>query len=105
MPMPLLEDGMRYGFKVSIPTFFYAIQEAEKTPGGITGMHWMEGPRGVEFGSLASFISTSLTKKNHLMYLLAINQALPYGGSFVTYGHPGGSAAGDISIIWNDVLN
>ena len=40
----------------------------------------------------------------HLMYLLAINQALPYGCSFVTYGHPGGSEAGDIIIIWNDVL-
>ena len=40
----------------------------------------------------------------HLMYLLAINQALSYGCSFVTYGHPGGSAAGDITIIWNDVL-
>ena len=36
------------------------------------------------------------------MYLLAINQALPYGCSFVTYGHPEGSAAGDI---WNDVFN
>ena len=43
----------------------------------------------------------------HLMYLLAINQALPYGCSFVTYGHPEGSAAGDITIItiiWNDVF-
>ena len=40
----------------------------------------------------------------HFMYLLAINQALPYGCSFVTYGHPEGSAAGDIAIIWNDVL-
>ena len=39
------------------------------------------------------------------MYLLAINQALPYGCNFVTYGHPEGSAAGDIIIIWNDVLN
>ena len=38
------------------------------------------------------------------MYLLAINQALPYGCSFVTYGHPEGSAAGDITIIWNDVF-
>ena len=38
------------------------------------------------------------------MYLLAINQALPYGCSFVTYGHPEGSAAGDITIIWNDAL-
>ena len=28
------------------------------------------------------------------MYLLAINQALPYGCSFVTYGHPEDSAAG-----------
>ena len=37
------------------------------------------------------------------MYLLAINQALPYGCSFVTYGHPEGSA-GDITIIWNDVF-
>ena len=37
------------------------------------------------------------------MYFLAINQALPYGCSFVTYGHPEGSAAGDITIIWNDV--
>ena len=36
------------------------------------------------------------------MYLLVINQALPYGCSFVTYGHPEGSAAGDI---WNDVFN
>ena len=35
------------------------------------------------------------------MYLLAINQALPYGCSFVTYGHPEGSAAGEITIIWN----
>ena len=33
------------------------------------------------------------------MYLLAINQALSYGCSFVTYGHPEGSAAGDITII------
>ena len=41
------------------------------------------------------------------MYLLAINQALPYGCSFATYGHPEGSAAGDITIItiiWNDVF-
>ena len=41
------------------------------------------------------------------MYLLAINQALPYGCSFVTYGHPEGSATGDITIItiiWNDVF-
>ena len=38
------------------------------------------------------------------MYLLAINQALPYGCSFVTYGHPEGSAAGDNTIIWNDVF-
>ena len=38
------------------------------------------------------------------MYLLAINQALPYGCSFVTYGYPEGSAAGDITIIWNDVF-
>ena len=38
------------------------------------------------------------------MYLLAINQALPYGYSFVTYGHPEGSEARDISIIWNDVF-
>ena len=38
------------------------------------------------------------------MYLLAINQALPYGCSFVTYEHPEGSAAGDITIIWNDVF-
>ena len=38
------------------------------------------------------------------MYLLDINQAMRYGYSFVTYGHPGGSAAGDIKIIWNDVL-
>ena len=38
------------------------------------------------------------------MYLLAINQALPYGCSFVTYGRPEGSAAGDITIIWNDVF-
>ena len=38
------------------------------------------------------------------MCLLAINQALPYGCSFVTYGHAEGSAAGDITIIWNDVL-
>ena len=30
------------------------------------------------------------------MYLLAINQALPYGCSFVTYGHPEGSAAGTL---------
>ena len=37
------------------------------------------------------------------MYPLAISQALPYGCSFVTYGHPEGSAAGDITIIWNDV--
>ena len=36
-----------------------------------------------------------------IMYLLAINQALPYGCSFVTYGHPEGTAAGDIAIIWN----
>ena len=43
------------------------------------------------------------TKKN-LMYLLAINQALPYGCSFVTYGHPEGSAVGNITIIWDDVL-
>ena len=31
----------------------------------------------------------------------------PYGCSFVTYGHPEGSAAGDITIItiiWNDVF-
>ena len=41
----------------------------------------------------------------HLMYLFAINQALPYGCSFLTYGHPGVSEAGDITIIWNDVLN
>ena len=27
-----------------------------------------------------------------------------YGCSFVTYGHPEGSAAGDITIIWNDVF-
>ena len=40
----------------------------------------------------------------YLMYLMAINQALPYGCSFVTYGHPEGSAAGDIIIIWNDVF-
>ena len=40
----------------------------------------------------------------HLMYLLAINQALPCGCSFVTYGHPEGSAAGDITIIWNGVF-
>ena len=49
------------------------------------------------FGSLTS----------PFMYLLAINQALPYGCSFVTYGHPEGSAAGDvtiITIIWNDVF-
>ena len=39
-----------------------------------------------------------------LTFLLAINQALPYGCSFITYGHPGGSAADDITIIWNDVL-
>ena len=39
-----------------------------------------------------------------IMYLLAINQALPYGCSFVTYGHLEGSAAGDITIIWNDVF-
>ena len=38
------------------------------------------------------------------MYLLAINQALPYGCSFVTYEHPEGSAVDDITIIWNDVL-
>ena len=38
------------------------------------------------------------------MYLLAINQAQPYGCSFVTCGHPEGSAAGDITIIWNDVF-
>ena len=38
------------------------------------------------------------------MYLLAINQALLYGCSFVTYEHPEGSAAGDITIIWNDVF-
>ena len=38
------------------------------------------------------------------MYLLATNQALPYGSSFVTYGHPEGSAAGDITIISNHVL-
>ena len=38
------------------------------------------------------------------MYLLAINQALLYGCSFVTYGYPEGSAAGDITIMWNDVL-
>ena len=40
------------------------------------------------------------------MYLLAINinQALPYGCSFVTYGHPEGSATGDITIIRNDVF-
>ena len=38
------------------------------------------------------------------MYLLAINQALPYRCSFVTYGHPEGSAAGDITIICNDVF-
>ena len=35
---------------------------------------------------------------------MAINQALPNGYSFVTYGHPEGSAAGDITIIWNDVI-
>ena len=35
---------------------------------------------------------------------LGINQALPYGCSFVTYGHPEGSAAGDITIIWSDVF-
>ena len=32
---------------------------------------------------------------------------VPYGCSFVTYGHPEGSAAGDIiiiTIIWNDVF-
>ena len=53
-----------------------------------------------------TFFSTSSKKKKkiHLMYLLAINQALPYGCSFVTYGHPEGSAAGDITIIWNDVF-
>ena len=38
------------------------------------------------------------------MYVLAINQALPYGCSFVTYGHPEGSVTGDITIIWNDVF-
>ena len=38
------------------------------------------------------------------MYLLAINQALSYGCSIVTSGHPEGSAAGDITIIWNDVF-
>ena len=32
------------------------------------------------------------------MYLLAINQALPYGYSFVIYGHPEGSAASDTTI-------
>ena len=35
---------------------------------------------------------------------LGHHQTLPYGCSFVTYEHPGGSAAGDITIIWNDVL-
>ena len=38
------------------------------------------------------------------MYLLAINQALPYGCSFVTYGHPEGSAEGGFTINWNDVF-
>ena len=40
----------------------------------------------------------------HIRLILAINQALPDDCSFVIYGHPGGSAAGDITIIWNDVL-
>ena len=39
------------------------------------------------------------------MYLLAINQALPYGCSFVTYGHPEDSAAGDITIFGMMCLN
>ena len=38
------------------------------------------------------------------MYLLAINQALPYGCSFVTNGHPEGSAADDITIYMYIVL-
>ena len=38
------------------------------------------------------------------MYLLAINQSLSYGFGFVACGHPEGSAAGDITIIWNDVF-
>ena len=40
----------------------------------------------------------------HLMYHLAINLAPLSGCSFVTCGHPEGSAAGDITIIWNDVF-
>ena len=58
-------------------------------------------PFGVEFGLLASFFSKSI---KNLMYLLVINQALPYGCSFVIYGHPGSSAADDVTIIWNDLL-
>ena len=59
------------------------------------------------FEGLFTFCTVVLTRFGsfHLMYLLTINQALPYGCIFVTYGQPGGFAAGDITIIWNDVLN
>ena len=39
------------------------------------------------------------------MYLWAINLALSYSCSFIPYGHPKGSAAGDITIIWNICSN
>ena len=37
-PMPQLEDEVRYGFEVSIPTFSYAVREAGKTLEDIAGM-------------------------------------------------------------------
>ena len=96
---PQLEDGVRHGLKYQDSLIFGRIGGAGILPKG--PWHVPGIPLGVEFGSLATLF---LSIHKNLMYLLAINQALPYGYSFVTYGHPEGSAASDITIIWNDVL-
>ena len=94
-PPPQPHGWVRLGLEVS--RFFHFL--------GWRSGHVPRFPRVWSSGLFSSiFFSTSLNKKN-LMYLLAINQALPYGCSVLTYGHPGGSGAGDITIIWNDVLN
>ena len=51
-----------------------------------------------------SHLEKCLTIPLLFSFLLMIYQALLYGCSFVTYGHPEGSAAGDITIIWNDLF-
>ena len=91
---PQPHGWVRLGLKVSRFPHFWG-GGSEQCPGslgcGVPGL----------FSSI--IFSTSLNKKK-LMCLLAIDKALSYGCSFVTHGHPESSVAGDITIIWNDVL-